>query len=873
MALTAILSAAIWAPSSQAQLSHEVTDITPRRIFFIHYRHTALEKSEDVRHGLEEEIAKLGVNARVQADHIRFGLGELSGQKDIAETILLKSIRDWKPHLIIVHGLPSANAFMNFNPDNFASWPLLFIATIRTPERLLESYPNSTAILDRFPLEENLELARTLHPDADRIIFIGTSSKQENKFRFKMAEELVKNRSGGPELLTMFDTPANDLYRDIGDSVTKDVIIDLKDYMDEQGKKVFVDEFMSTMQAKKKPVPIYSFWPPTRDYKITGGWFFNEKNKGRKAAPTAAKILRQNSARGIPTQSFNNSQPMFFWSELDRHNIKKTALPEGSVIFNEPQLLSTTQWQILIAGCIFIAGLLLLVLYLLTNIQKLRAAEVKVRTAKDDAERANRVKTRFLANMSHEIRTPMNAILGFSDILLRKKMQPEQREYVNAISTSGKTLMTLINDILDLSKIESGKIELNKHKARTKAVFTETQNIFGLAAEKKGLAFSLDWDDRIPEFLIFDDVRLRQVIFNLVGNAIKFTNKGSIKIAANWQEGDAPKRKHSLIIRVTDTGIGIDPKSITAIFEEFVQQEGQDSRVYGGTGLGLSISKRLVELMGGSLSVESSPGLGSTFTLDIRDIEVDQSIKTAAAAEPGANSDASIFNQEKVLLAEDNPLNQKLVQEYGKELNLDISVADDGQKALAAIRTEHPTLAIFDLEMPEMDGLTAIKILRSEDETKNLPILIVSATEREDSQSLVKKYNLVGFAQKPITKAQLATQLDKILKSRPSEVTPKELEPNSADIKQNSTKQLTSRQADLFKKLDNDELATASSCRDIDYISTHIDRLETLQKQLDSDIFDTYIRKYRAACDSFDVAILDKAQKDFYSVLEKAEAQ
>ncbi|MEW5801393.1 MAG: ATP-binding protein [bacterium] len=238
------------------------------------------------------------------------------------------------------------------------------------------------------------------------------------------------------------------------------------------------------------------------------------------------------------------------------------------------------------------------------------------------AEAANRAKSEFLANMSHEIRTPLNAILGFTDLLDSLIADKKQKNYLETIKSSGKSLLTLINDILDLSKIEAGKMELRYEPVNPYAIFHEIKDIFSLNISRKDLAFIMDIAPDIPESLLLDDVRLRQILFNLVGNAVKFTEMGQIKLSARGIMQQNDQNSIDLMIAVEDTGIGIDPESHDKIFEAFKQQDGQDNKRYGGTGLGLTISKRLVEMMGGTISVKSQVARGSVFQIILKNVPI-----------------------------------------------------------------------------------------------------------------------------------------------------------------------------------------------------------------------------------------------------------
>ncbi len=269
----------------------------------------------------------------------------------------------------------------------------------------------------------------------------------------------------------------------------------------------------------------------------------------------------------------------------------------------------------------------------LRNLAERKQAEKALKRAKEAAEAANRAKSEFLANMSHEIRTPLNAVIGFSDLLSSMITDKKHKSYLSSIKTAGKTLLTLINDILDLSKIEAGRLEIKSEPINPILIFTELEQIFALKIAEKRLEFIIDID--LPATLVLDQTRLRQVLFNLLGNAIKFTEQGYIKLSAHIRTQENDSRKIDLILAVADTGIGIPKDQQNIIFEYFQQQNGQSTRKYGGTGLGLAITKRLVEMMNGQISVRSDQG--SVFEITLRDVEV-------PPTEP-ARDDRIVFNK------------------------------------------------------------------------------------------------------------------------------------------------------------------------------------------------------------------------------------
>jgi signal transduction histidine kinase len=283
------------------------------------------------------------------------------------------------------------------------------------------------------------------------------------------------------------------------------------------------------------------------------------------------------------------------------------------------------------------------------------------------ANAANRAKTEFLANMSHEIRTPLNAILGFTGLLDSLTADKKKKAYLRSIKSSGKNLLTLINDILDLSKIEAEKMEIHYEPVNPYSFFTEIEHIFSLSISEKGIDFIMDISSDIPASLLLDEVRLRQILFNLVGNAVKFTEKGYIKLVARRIIHEYDENNIDLLIAVEDTGIGINPESFETIFEAFKQQEGQSTKKYGGTGLGLAISKRLIEMMNGKISVQSRANQGSTFAIILNNVAI---AETSAKPHKNKALDSGNISFEKatLLLSENLPLTLAKIPKIVSEL-------------------------------------------------------------------------------------------------------------------------------------------------------------------------------------------------------------
>ncbi|MDP4291008.1 MAG: PAS domain S-box protein [Bacteroidota bacterium] len=374
--------------------------------------------------------------------------------------------------------------------------------------------------------------------------------------------------------------------------------------------------------------------------------------------------------------------------------------------------------------------------------------EEELRKAKEAAETASRAKSDFLANMSHEIRNPMNAIIGFAELLHNNVKDEKLLSQVDSIRNSGKVLLGILNDILDLSKIEAGKMKLELEPVNLNSLIKDVENMFRHRIHEKGLSFRVEKDTDISPKLILDEVRLRQILFNLIGNAVKFTEKGYICLAIKTALKSA--NTLDLTISVQDTGIGIPKEQQELIFETFQQQHGQSNKRFGGTGLGLSISKRLAEMMGGRITVTSEQDQGSIFNVILSNVKIqleEHPDQKASEFDPTT----ILFEKAKVLIVEDSELNMNLILMTLENSNLELLTARNGSEAVEMTRKHHPHLILMDLRMPVMNGYIAAKIIKSEHTSNPIPIIAISASTKPDFKSPQYISLFDGYLMKPIS--------------------------------------------------------------------------------------------------------------------------
>lgn len=646
----------------------------------------------------------------------------------------------------ILCGMVSRNAVLL--PDsniNVAEWTpeSVNVEDLKNKER------NLAGFVYNYDIKANIELIRKLYPSTKHLALV-----TDNSYGGISLQALVRKEIGkidGIDFIPL-DGRKNDIYNIIEEikQLPPQSIILLGTWRVDVNDGYYVGNATYTMMLANPKVPAFSLTSIGLGHWAIGGCIPQYRSIGKDLARQAVHLLKEHPDE-LDTETIPNVYT-FDAKKLKERSISTKELPPHSVFINtEVGLFVQYKFEILLLVSIVLLLFLIMVLYfylrtsklknkLLILIDKQKEDEIELRKAKDKAEESDRLKSAFLANMSHEIRTPLNAIVGFSNLLTIAENEEERDEYINIISSNNELLLQLINDILDVAKIEAGTLEFIDSEIDINALLSDIEQSSRLKAPE---GVQVSFVEKLPYCIIMSDKnRLAQVITNFINNAIKFTKEGSIRFGYEHKDD-------KLLFYVKDTGCGIEPEKKDLVFNRFVKLNSFAQ----GTGLGLAICQMIVKKLGGEIGVESELGTGSTFWFTLPDTVIHginiQSIKTTVHEEAVINN--TNLKKATLLIAEDNESNYILIRAILKEY--DLLHARNGNEAIRLYREHHPDLILMDLKMPDMDGYEATAEIRKED--SDIPIIAVTAFAFAEDEQRVRQSGFNGYAAKPIKPAEL----------------------------------------------------------------------------------------------------------------------
>ena len=717
-----------------------------------------------------EEYKKQGGNSPVVIENMNCkSLPEAPLWKERMRKLLNKYQGENSPNLIVILGQEGWASYLSQDDSIIRDIPILCGMVSRnavllpdsninvaewTPESvnvedLKNKRRNLAGFVYNYDIKANIELVRKLYPSTKHFALI-----TDNSYGGISLQALVKKEIGkikGIDFIPL-DGRKNDIYNIIEEikQLPPQSIILLGTWRVDVNDGYYVGNATYTMMLANPKVPAFSLTSIGLGHWAIGGCIPQYRSIGKDLARQALHLLKEHPEK-LDTETIPNLYT-FDAKKLKERHISTKELPPHSVFINtEVGLFVQYKFEILLLVAIVLLLFLIMVLYfylrtsklknkLLILIDKQKEDEIELRKAKDKAEESDRLKSAFLANMSHEIRTPLNAIVGFSNLLTMAEDEEERNEYINIISSNNELLLQLINDILDVAKIEAGTLEFTDSEIDINALLSDIEQSSRLKAPE---GVQISFVEKMPYCIIMSDKnRLAQIITNFINNAIKFTKEGSIRFGYRHKDD-------KLLFYVRDTGCGIEPEKKDLVFNRFVKLNSFAQ----GTGLGLAICQMIVKKMGGEIGVESQLGKGSTFWFTLPDTVIHgidvQSIKTAV------NEDAVIDNtnpkKATLLIAEDNESNYILIRAVLKEY--DLLHAHDGNEAVRLYREHRPDLILMDLKMPDMDGYEATVEIRKED--SDIPIIAVTAFAFSEDEQRVKQNGFNGYAAKPIKPAEL----------------------------------------------------------------------------------------------------------------------
>jgi len=666
-------------------------------------------------------------------------------------------------------GPPPLEFLLKYRGDLFPNVPIVFAATSYPSAAQLEAGAGATGIVFINTYRKTIDLALKLHPGAEQVFIVSGTLAHDNLYE-TMARSQLKGYESKTAITYLTDLPVEELKVRIKSLPERSIVLYVwEQARDSQGKLLDSQDLLKLI-APSARVPLYGMSFASVGNGIVGGYVYTMEANAVRLADMMLKVASGTRASNIPVESAPGT-PMFDWRQLQRWGVPESRLPENSVIrFREFSLWQQFKWRILAAiGVIALQSLLISALLIerrrarrtrlelqqykesLEQVVEKRTAELV--EARDQALASNRSKSVFLANMSHELRTPLNAILGFCSLLRQHGATEEQRRDLDIINRSGEHLLSLINEVLDLAKIEAGRAAIAIVPCDLRALLREVTDMIRPRAEEKLLVLRLVETPESPRYIRTDAARLRQVLINLLGNAVKHSNQGSVTLRSTSRSTEDPNHVR-LIFEVEDTGIGIAAEYQRRVFEPFVQLA--EAGMEKGAGLGLAITRQFIELMGGTIQIQSALGEGSCFRVEIPAALMAESEKEVSSAEPEQVAGLVAGLPEcRVLVVEDERENQKLMKYLLQRAGFPVRIAQNGAEGVECFREWQPHFIWMDLRMPVMNGIDATRRIRALEGGREVKIAAVTASGFSEDRNEALAAGMDDYVRKPYRPSEI----------------------------------------------------------------------------------------------------------------------
>ena len=727
---------------------------TRHDILVLHSYNPGLSWTDDIHAGIVETLGQSPMACNVATEYLdakRYPDPELL---DMQSEVVAAHIRATNFDVVIVSDDAAFSFVMENRGDLFENVPIVFCGVNNFQEEMRRGEPLITGVSEIISVQETLDTALAFHPETTDVVIIGgelSSTDRSNRSKFL---RLMPAYAGRVRFHFWQNVPTGRLKEKLGNLGPGNIVFLTQALPDIDGRMLDFGPSAALVRNSTSR-PVYGFWDFFLGHGIVGGKLVNGKAQGKIAAAMALRVLSGADPDAMPVVKGLANRFLFDHREMVRFQISRIDLPPESTVINRPQSLFEANKRLFIIFGAIVVCLLVVILFLVAVVHIRRQTLKELRKARRKAEEANEAKSLFLAHMSHEIRTPLTGIMGLAELALTNPSAPGTRDYLALIRQSGQNLLHIINDILDFSKVEAGKLVLNTTDFSVRRMLEATISLFEPRAMEKGLTLTLTMDAEPPELLHGDELRLRQILYNLIGNAIKFTEKGAIELRLTAAEHSASGT--TLGFEVRDTGCGIPADRMPTIFDRFTQADRFPTRSHQGTGLGLAIVRQLVEAMGGTIEVQSREGSGSTFsiTLHLERAKLDAVPKPAETATQDAGRPLS------VLVAEDNPVNQLFLKRTLEKLGHSPSCVADGRQALETLRSVSFDCVLMDIQMPRMDGTEATRRIR-DDLGLTIPVIALTAHAIQGDREKFLAQGFDEYLAKPVAIQELERVLARV---------------------------------------------------------------------------------------------------------------